>query len=53
MLQSQVPAMIKLRIEEVSAAPSPDATQKQRLYFLRCLYELTHGSTFLFTLPTA
>ncbi len=36
--------MIKLRIEEDSAAPSPDATQKQRLYFLRCLYDLTHGS---------
>ena len=36
--------MIKLRIEEDSAAPSPDATQKQRLKFLRCLYDLTHGS---------
>ena len=36
--------MIKLRIEEDRAAPSPDATQKQRLYFLRCLYDLAHGS---------
>jgi hypothetical protein len=36
--------MIELRIEESSPARSPDASQKQRLDFLRCLYDLTYGS---------
>jgi hypothetical protein len=36
--------MIELRIEESSPARSPDASQKQRLDFLRCLYDLTQGS---------
>jgi hypothetical protein len=37
-------AMIQLGIEEGSAALAPDASPKQRLDFLRCLYDLTHGS---------
>ena len=36
--------MIKLRIEEDIVAAPPDASPKQRLDFLRCLYGLTHGS---------
>ena len=36
--------MIQLRIEEDSVVLSPRASQKQRLDFLRCLYDLTHGS---------
>jgi hypothetical protein len=36
--------MIELRIEESSPALSPDASQKQRLDFLHCLYDLTQGS---------
>ena len=36
--------MIKLRIEEDIVAAPPDASPKQRLDFLRCLYNLTHGS---------
>jgi hypothetical protein len=36
--------MIELRIEESSPARSPDVSQKQRLGFLRCLYDLTQGS---------
>jgi hypothetical protein len=36
--------MIQLSIEESSAARSPNVSQKQRIDFLRCLYDLTHGS---------
>ena len=36
--------MIQLRIEENSAALSLDTNQKQRSDFLRCLYDLAHGS---------
>ncbi|MDX6457814.1 MAG: hypothetical protein QOE55_1511, partial [Acidobacteriaceae bacterium] len=32
--------MIQLGIEEGSAALAPDASPKQRLDFLRCLYDL-------------
>jgi hypothetical protein len=39
--------MIKLRIEEDRAASSPDVSPKQRLDFLRCLYDLTHGSAVI------
>jgi hypothetical protein len=37
-------AMIQLGIEESTAALAPDASPKQRLDFLRCLYDLTQGS---------
>jgi hypothetical protein len=37
-------AMIQLGIEEGSAALAPDASPKQRLDFLRCLYDLAQGS---------
>jgi hypothetical protein len=36
--------MIELRIEESTAAPTLAANQKQRLDFLRCLFDKTHGS---------